>query len=483
MIGVLGCLLAVALGAAAATDQGVLVASALVGLTFCGTATIVYMRDPILALIWLWLFEVFNSPISAAFGYFSSTGTAIRQADEVLVLLFVGLTAVRTMRVGTRIPPMRFILPGMGVAFFGILGALVHNVPFIVTILGAWLGLKLWIVIGVTLLLPWKSDDLKRIYTVFTRVGVFVAVLGLADYVTHAAISRALHTSIYRFGEETFRGEAVHSIFPHPGEFSLFMSLLFALTFTRFATKRNKADLALALLFAGSVVLSLRLKGFLALAVVVIIVALVQEMASNRGTITIALVGSLLFIAAYSIEGNVIAQQISTYTSSETAPRTRLYKAGEQIAFDNFPLGVGFGRFGSYPSRIYYSPVYFQYELSSFYGLSQAFPNFLDDTTWPSVIGETGYGGCAIYLFGIIFVLFAIIRRLRVAPPAMKWVSLSALCMMAVLLIDSLGEATLFDWLATTTVAMIFGPAMIATNDSMPSDSEPIQSKDLAGID
>ena len=98
------------------------------------------------------------------------------------------------------------------------------------------------------------------------------------------------------------------------------MSLLFALTFTRFAMRRSKSDLALALLFAGSVMLSLRLKGFLSLVAVAIIVALVQGVANNRGAITSLLVGSLLVIGVYTVEGNVVAKQISTYTSSDRRP-------------------------------------------------------------------------------------------------------------------------------------------------------------------
>ena len=57
--GVLACLLAVASGMAAATDYGVLFAGVIVGSIFFSIAIIVYIRDPVLAVIWLWVFEVF----------------------------------------------------------------------------------------------------------------------------------------------------------------------------------------------------------------------------------------------------------------------------------------------------------------------------------------------------------------------------------------------------------------------------------------
>ena len=453
-------MLALALGLAMGTSHGILIAGAIFGVLFCGAAVMLYLRDPVLAFIWLWLCIVFNAPISAAVGYYSAAGEAVRQSDEVLVLLLFCLTVWRTMRSDVRIPPLRFILPGIGVAVFGVLGAVFYDVPITVTVIGAWLGLKLWIMVAIAMLLPWTPKDYRRIYTVLTGVGLFVAALGLLDYVSHAGVSRALHTSIYRFGVDTFRGEAVHSIFPHPGEYSLFMSLLFGLTFARFAHNRSKRDLILALLFAGSVVLSLRLKGFLSLAAVILIVALVQATTSGRGFVIVLLVGGLLFVGIYSIEGNVITKQISTYTSSEASARSRLYKTGEHIAVANFPFGAGFGRFASYPSRLYYSPVYYQYGLSAIYGFGPSGVDFIDDTSWPSVIGETGYGGFSVYLLGVMLLIGAVISRLRSDRSATRWVSLSALCAIAVLLVDSLGDPTLFDWLATTTFALMLGPAL-----------------------
>jgi len=461
VVGLLGCVLALALGGAITTSNGVLIAGAVAGLSLCATATVVYVRDPVLALIWLWLFEVFNAPISAAVGYYSSAGQAVRQGDELLVLLLVVLTVWRVARNDIWPTSLRFVLPGVGVAVFGAMGAVIHDVPLTVSVTGIWLGLKLWIMIGVTLVLPWKTSDMARVYRVLTQVGLIVAALGFLDYFTHSAISNALHTSIYKSGAaEAIRAEAVHSIFPHPGEYSLFMSLLFALTFTRFAVKRRKSDLILALLFACSILLSLRLKGFLSLVAVAAIVSLAQGASNNRGAVTVFLVGALLLVGAFSLEGSVITKQISTYTSPETTVRAQLYTVGERIAVDDFPLGAGFGRFASYPSRLFYSPVYYQYGLSAVYGLSQRFPNYIDDTSWPSVIGETGYGGFAIYLVGLMLLVAAVIRRLRASASATRWMPLAVVCAMAVLLVDSLGDPTLFDWLAVTTFAMILGPVM-----------------------
>jgi hypothetical protein len=462
-IGTLGCILAVILGAIAASEYGVVLAGAVVALGLCVGWVAVSFRDPVLGLIALWILEVFNGPISAVFGYTSSTGAAIRQADEILVIMLVVLTVFQAVRVKRPMTTLQLIVPSaVGVATFGFLGAVVHGVPITVTFVGAWLALKLWVIIGITVLIPWKPGDYDRVYRVMTRVGIVVAAFGFADYLTHGAISQALHTSNYHGEAGGFRAEAVHSIFPHPGEYSLFMSLLFAISFARFATRRSRSDLILALLFAASIMLSLRLKGFLSLAAVALIVGLFQAIVSKRGVMTIFLLGVLLVVGIYSVEGNVLAKQVAKYTSTEESIRGRLYSTGEQIAGSDFPVGVGFGRYASYASRVYYSPVYYKYGLNAVYGLSQAYPDYIDDTSWPSVIGETGWGGFVMYMTGVLLIVVALIGRLRSLPGDMKLLPLSALCVLAVLLVDSLGDPTLFSWLATTGFAMILGPALVA---------------------
>jgi len=456
----------VLLGAASAAHDGATIIGAIGALSLCAAATTLYSRDPVLAFIWLWLFEIFNSPLSAIPGYFSPTGEAIRQADELLVVLFVCLTLWRTARSDARLPPLWAILPGVGVALFGLLGAAIHGVPLKVTVVGGWLGLKLWTMLVIALLLPWKRSDVERVYSAFTKIGLFVAAFGLADYLSHDAISTALHISIYAFQAGSLRGEAAHSIFPHPNELSLFMSLLFALTFVRFASTKSKSALILALCFAGSVLLSARLKGFLSLSAVVTIVAIVQVMATQRNGALILLVGVLLLGGIYSVEGTVITEQISLYTSSETTARAKLYTTSTQIARDDFPLGAGFGRFATYASHLYYSPVYQQYGLNNVYGLSRKYPDFIDDTSWPGVIGETGYGGFAIFVVGLACLVLVLARRMLTATPDLRWMPLAALCAIAVLLVDSLGDATLFDWLALTSFALIVGPALGATRSA-----------------
>ena len=462
-----GLLLALLIGAAAGTGHGALVGAAIVSLTLLACGVVVYVRDPVRGLIWLWIALILNAPLAVLAGYDSAAGAKIRQSDEVLVLLLVCLTAMRALQHGTRLP-WRFAIPALAVAVLGLISAETNHVPLGISVSGAWLGLKLWIMVIVALMLPWGRDDLGRVYRAVMTAGVLIAALGLAEFATNGAVLNALHLQGLEVASENPRAGAIHSIFYHAGDYSLFMSILFAFAFVRFSASRRKEDLLLAILFAVSVLLTLRLKGFLSLAAVVAIVVLAQQAMHGRRRASAALVGALLVIGVYSVETTVIHTQVSEYSSPQTTARGQLYSTGEKIAADQFPLGAGFGRFASYPSRTTYSPLYDQYALSSTWGLSRRYPQFIDDTSWPSVIGETGYLGFAAYCLGLVLLAWTLARRIAKAPEPLKWAPLAALCVLAVIIVNSLGDPSLFNWVPAASLALILGPALIATRAARP---------------
>jgi hypothetical protein len=456
--------LALLAGALATTGYGAPALGAATVVGFLLLAVSAYRRDPILALIGLWVCEVLVLPVSSVFGYFSATGQTIRQADEVMVSL-LALFTLRSFLIGSETtPPLRFVVPAAGVLVCGIVSSIVHAVPLQIAFVGAVLGLKLWIMIALVLLLPWRPADLDRVYRAFTAVGVFIALVGVADYFLHGAISHALHGG--GGGGGGYRSDAVQSIFPTPGEYSLVMSLLFGVSFSRFARSYRPEDLFLAVLFAASVLLSLRLKGFLSLTAVALLVVVVASGASPKRAAAALAIGGLLVLGGYRVEQTVIEKQVTTYTSTESSARTRLYTTSEKIASDHFPLGLGFGRYASYMSHKHYSPAYYEYGLARVWGLSPRYSNFIEDTSWPSVIGETGYGGAAFYAGGILLLIAACCRRLFRWRGPHSWLPLAALSSLIVLLLDSLGDPALFSWLAAATVAMLVCPLIVLDREA-----------------
>ena len=127
--------------------------------------------------------------------------------------------------------------------------------------------------------------------------------------------------------------------------------------------------------------------------------------------------------------------QIEFYfvTLREGSARAQLLLKSFLIALDHFPFGAGFGTFGSYYSGVIYSPIYRQYNISEVFGLSESMSNFISDSFWPMILGQTGYLGLMFYCLALLS-LFYRIQRLSVSN---RTIYATALCMGAYLMIES----------------------------------------------
>ena len=100
---------------------------------------------------------------------------------------------------------------------------------------------------------------------------------------------------------------------------------------------------------------------------------------------------------------------IISLLSSEEA-RNVLYRISVKIANDFFPFGSGFSTFGSDFSRIRYSVIYFNYGINNVWGLSPDRYNFITDTQWAMIMGETGYFGVVFYVLSVLFITIVVYK-------------------------------------------------------------------------
>lgn len=125
--------------------------------------------------------------------------------------------------------------------------------------------------------------------------------------------------------------------------------------------------------------------------------------------------------------------QISIYYGSSSIENARgaLTNTALKISKDLFPFGNGFGNYGSYMSKVYYSDVYFNYSLSNIWGLSRSYPSFISDTFWPMIIGQTGFLGTICYLM----ILYLLIRKIKKIKNRYSY--MSGIVVMIYLLLES----------------------------------------------
>lgn len=95
--------------------------------------------------------------------------------------------------------------------------------------------------------------------------------------------------------------------------------------------------------------------------------------------------------------------QIQSYLLNPTSPRSLLVKGGLETAGAYFPFGAGFGTYGSEMASRYYSPLYVKYGFINVWGMTPDGGMFLNDNYWPTVLGQFGYIGLALFI--LIYVL------------------------------------------------------------------------------
>jgi hypothetical protein len=333
------------------------------------------------------------------------TGGTSSIADEVIVA-FVGIV-FPMIRLVKREPLRR--LPGdialVGFFILGLLGAVASQVDLTTIAISAFLTLKLFVFAFGAAQVNWLQSDLTR------GIRIAVVVIGIAvlcaavNFVIPTAwssyLSRRLDGAVdYRFGFASLIGP-----FDHEVAFGQFMALAFLAAFS-YRIVVNKSHLTTLIIFFAflGTVLSFRRKAIAALLLGSLYITI---MTSNwiRGRTRFAGILMILFAAllAIPVMSYTISLLAPEYFGDILSPREIMTRDSITVARQYFPLGAGFGQFGSYMASVNYSPLYFELGYSSIYGLGQGdLGLYLNDTFWPMVIGETGFFGALCFL-GVLF--------------------------------------------------------------------------------
>lgn len=230
-------------------------------------------------------------------------------------------------------------------------------------------------------------------------------------------------------------------IYSRPGMWSQYCILfLFILTADLQNSRINiKRILYFALLFIDWLA-TCRARAFVTLAIWLFLMVVGRKMANiqtvNRNNIrqlTKTFLKPSYVIFAVGIICLLGWQQFQEYFGTDaTTSRSLLVSAGISIMRDYFPLGSGFGTFGTEVAAQNYSPLYYRYGLNSFWALTEGGEE-LTDCYWPAV-------GASLGIFGIILMVILIllfIKSFLQSTKNNKYYSIAALTYCIYLLISS----------------------------------------------
>ncbi|GAL24252.1 oligosaccharide repeat unit polymerase Wzy [Vibrio variabilis] len=247
--------------------------------------------------------------------------------------------------------------------------------------------------------------EIYRYIDFILLVGLISSFIGVIEWLYPNLVKEFLHGGI-KHEEAVVRGGALslQSIFGHPGQFSWYMILCLSIVIAKFFIYREKSNLLYAVVFCIMVFLTYRKKSIIAMVIIVTLAVMICNRKGANKVFLVCLVSTMIMFLVFIFEEQMsflLNQTLTNYnffSDSYSGPRVALSQVSISIANDFFPFGSGLGTFGSWMSRVNYSPLYHEYGLSSFWGLSPDDSRFATDTYWPMIIAELGYIGTVLIL-------------------------------------------------------------------------------------
>lgn len=358
-------------------------------------------------------------------------------ADEAMIF---GAAAIIVAR---RVLEERSIiwLPGTGwFAVFllaGVAGAILYGTPLVISLQGATLLTKCVVFAIALSQVHWSPRDLEGV----AKGGFVLAIVLIAFGIINLAIP---HQWTAIFGgsnvQFTFGIPSIIGPFRQPAAYGrMAVILASSILAYQFFVRASWKGYIVALLLGGLSLFTFRVKSLVGLLVVTTGLvlragnALVLAIIAGLLPALIAIVGPGLFVYVF---GDVELY----YGEGQESARSRLTDGGLQVAQEHFPLGVGLGRFGSATAADYYSPEYLKLGFQNVYGLrpEAGEGQFLNDTQWPALLGETGWLGTIAFVIGaILAVRILFLRTSPAEPKIVRWIRVSGVAWFVLIMLDS----------------------------------------------
>ncbi|WP_243075655.1 hypothetical protein [Microbacterium sp. SS28] len=332
-------------------------------------------------------------------------------------------------------------LPGMGwfvlFLFAGALGAVLYGTPLSISLQGATLLAKCFVFAFAVAQVHWSPKDLQGL----AKSGFILALVLIATGFVNLVIPGPW-TGLFGGSPVQFTAgiPSIIGPFRQPAAFGRMAVIIAAsILVYQFFVRSSWFGYAAAFILAGLALLTFRVKSLVGLLTVssglVLRAGRPMLLFVIAGVIpaALAIVGPGLFLYVF---GDVDLY----YGEGAVSARSRLTDGGLGVAQTYFPLGVGFGRYGSATAADYYSPEYIRLGFQYIYGIGSGIGmgKYLNDTQWPALLGETGWLGTIAFVIGAILAVRVLFFRVADNEPSIiRWIRLSGICWFALIMLDS----------------------------------------------
>jgi hypothetical protein len=343
----------------------------------------------------LFVFVLFQDLLSKNIPYL---GPYLSYLDEVFIIISIPIILIRYLK-GVKLRGSKILVTMLILLALGCVSSLLNKVPVLISLQGAFLMFKGLLFFYIFYNIPFEKSDFVRCIK-WVKISVSVIVLfSFIDFFFYDKFRPIIKTD--DFNEFRLGIINIKSLFIHAGVYGWFMVLVSIYFLSQFYVKKMKRNLFASAFFLFLSVLSFRYKVFLSIISVVLVLylkmGLRRVLAFMLPFVFLLSILALFFGEAFLELTTLTIERYINVDMYESA-RKALYQVSFLISMNDFPLGEGFGRFGGYIAKIYYSPVYYEYGLHTIYGLRPDDPKWATDTYWPNIIGEIGLLGALILL-------------------------------------------------------------------------------------
>lgn len=197
----------------------------------------------------------------------------------------------------------------------------------------------------------------------------------------------------------------------------------------------TKIEWCCLLLQLENLLFSTKAKGYAAMGLALFFLLIVYGKVKRVKFRHILIVGASLVAVAWD---KIYLYYIFAADPTRDYARYRLTATGFQILKDYFPLGTGWGTWGSYYAYLEYSPVYFIYGLQSHHELGIQNKKYMMDTYLGSVLGESGFLGVISLA---IFIITLLVMTIKVKDRKVYAAGMFAIAYLLITFIEETGFA------------------------------------------
>jgi len=301
------------------------------------------------------------------------------------------------------------------VATAGLMSGLAQDVPLSISLSGGYLLMKGPMLGYAAAQLDWRQSDAVMLRKLVIRATVLLLTCATVNFALPdqwAAVFASTGLADYRYSIASLIGP-----FTHPSFMGQILGLC-VVALLAFDLDGNRRTWPLTALASVAAFLTFRRKTLVSLPLAVLTVIGIRSRIALM-SFAVPLLAVAIAFWWVPITGVATTTYRAYFVDSTAVPRVLMYQGAFELSAEHFPLGAGFGRWGSEIAATHYSPEYVKRGFENYYGLGRSSDEnaFATDTFWPVVLGETGYLGLLTYVLAIVMMIRIFRSGVRSSQP------------------------------------------------------------------